>query len=115
MYCARCGAGLQGHFKFCSHCGASATDARKTEAGATRLSRAREGKKIAGVCAGVARYLDMDVTLVRLVWVLITILPPLPGILAYIICWVVMPMEPLPAATPVAESPSNSGAGQPTG
>jgi phage shock protein PspC (stress-responsive transcriptional regulator) len=48
---------------------------------------------IAGVCAGVARHLDIDVTLVRIVWVLLTIFPPVPGIILYIIFWIVMPWD----------------------
>jgi phage shock protein PspC (stress-responsive transcriptional regulator) len=66
-----------------------------------RLSRPRNGKMIAGVCAGVARYLDIDVTLVRLLWILLTIFPHIPGIIAYVVCWIVMPRDQEPAP-PVA-------------
>jgi phage shock protein PspC (stress-responsive transcriptional regulator) len=67
------------------------------------LSRPREGKKIGGVCAGVARYLDLDVTLVRLCWIIITIFPPLPGIILYIICWIIMPLDPPPVQQTLGE------------
>jgi phage shock protein C len=60
------------------------------------LSRPREGRKIAGVCAGVARYFDIDVTLVRVLWILLVIFPPVPGILVYVVCWIVMPVDPAP-------------------
>jgi len=61
------------------------------------LSRVREGKKIAGVCGGVARYFDVDVTLVRVLWILLTIFPPLlPGIIAYLVCVIAMPQDPPP-------------------
>ena len=59
-----------------------------------RLVRARAGRKIAGVCAGFAEYFDLDVTLVRLVW-LITALMIGASLIAYLIAWIVMPEEPL--------------------
>jgi len=59
-----------------------------------KLTRPREGRRIAGVCAGVANYFDMDVTLVRILWILVTIFPPVPGIVAYIVCWIAMPNAP---------------------
>jgi len=55
--------------------------------------RIREGKRVAGVCGGIARYFDLDPTLVRVVWVLLTIFPPVPGIILYIVCWIVMPQD----------------------
>jgi phage shock protein PspC (stress-responsive transcriptional regulator) len=57
-----------------------------------RLLRPRDGIMIAGVCAGFARYLGLDVTLVRLAWVLLVPLGG-TGLLAYVICWVVIPQE----------------------
>jgi phage shock protein PspC (stress-responsive transcriptional regulator) len=39
----------------------------------------------------------MDVRLVRIIWILAAIFPPVPGIVAYIVCWVVMPADPLAA------------------
>jgi phage shock protein PspC (stress-responsive transcriptional regulator) len=47
-------------------------------------------RKIAGVCAGVADYFDMDPTIVRVVWLLATLIPG-PNILAYIILWIAVP------------------------
>lgn len=55
-----------------------------------KLVRPREGRKIAGVCQGVAQYLGIDVTVVRLLWVLAVVFCGC-GILAYIIAWVVIP------------------------
>lgn len=60
-----------------------------------RLQRSRTEKMIAGVCGGLAEYFDVDPTLVRLVWVFITLLAGV-GILLYLIMWVVMPLD-LPA------------------
>jgi phage shock protein C len=63
-----------------------------------RLVRPREGRKIAGVCLGFGEYFDLDVTLVRVVW-LITAFCTGVGFLGYLIAWIVMPEEPylLPA------------------
>ena len=57
-----------------------------------RLHRSRTEKMIAGVCGGLAEYLDMDPTLVRLVWVLVALLAG-TGILLYLILWVIMPLD----------------------
>jgi phage shock protein PspC (stress-responsive transcriptional regulator) len=56
-----------------------------------RLVRSRN-KMIAGVCAGIAEYFGWDVTLFRVVYVLVSILSvAFPGILVYLVCWIVMP------------------------
>ncbi len=57
-----------------------------------KLVRPREGRKLAGVCQGLANYLGIDVTVVRLLLVLAVIFCG-SGILAYIIAWIVMPEE----------------------
>jgi len=54
--------------------------------------RSVRNKKIAGVCGGFANYFGMDVTLVRVLW-LLTVLCVGTGILAYIVCWIIMPVE----------------------
>jgi phage shock protein C len=49
---------------------------------------------IAGVCAGIAEYLDLDVTLVRVAYVLLSCLSVgFPGVLIYLILWMVMPLD----------------------
>ena len=56
-----------------------------------RLTRSRN-KIIAGVCAGIAEYFDLDPTVVRVAYVLISVISvAFPGILAYIILMFVMP------------------------
>jgi phage shock protein C len=56
-----------------------------------RLTRSHN-KAIAGVCAGIAEYFGWDVTLFRIVFVLASILSvAFPGILVYVVLWVVMP------------------------
>jgi phage shock protein C len=61
-----------------------------------RLTRSRN-KAIAGVCAGIAEYFGWDVTLFRVVFVLASILSvAFPGILVYVVLWVVMPKPDSP-------------------
>ena len=50
-------------------------------------------KKICGVCSGIAKYLGLDPTLVRLIWALLIVCAG-TGLLAYIICAIVIPSEP---------------------
>ena len=58
-----------------------------------RLYRNSSSGRIAGVCAGIAEYLDADVTLVRLAWIVLSIVPGgfVGGIVAYIAAWAIMP------------------------
>ena len=56
-----------------------------------RLTRSHN-KMIAGVCAGIAEYFGWDVTLFRVVYVIVSIISvAFPGILVYLVLWVVMP------------------------
>ena len=59
-----------------------------------RLTRSATDKKLGGVCGGIAEYLDVDTTVVRLAWVLFTLFIG-AGILAYIIALLVMPNPPV--------------------
>jgi phage shock protein C len=67
-----------------------------------RLMRSRSHGKIAGVCAGLADYFDVDVVLVRVVWVILSIVPGavIGGVLAYLGAWLVMPETTEPAMVP---------------
>jgi phage shock protein C len=108
MYCTNCGRELEEAARYCSACGTARDPVRaSSDAGSEvkKLSRPREGKKIAGVCAGIARYLEIDVTLVRILWILVTIFPPVPGLVAYVVCWIAMPQDPKPASSPSAPVP----------
>ncbi|MCC8134667.1 MAG: PspC domain-containing protein [Tannerellaceae bacterium] len=55
-----------------------------------RLTRSKD-KMIAGVCGGIAEYLDADPTLIRVAYVLLTIMTAFSGIIAYLVLWIVMP------------------------
>ncbi len=58
-----------------------------------KLYKSKTDKKLDGVCAGIANYLGVDPTVIRLAWVLFSFLGG-SGVLAYIICAIVMPREP---------------------
>src|SRR5438270_11288614 len=94
MYCNYCGKSIQDDANVCAYCGTrvGGVVARK------RLVRPREGRKIAGVCLGVVEYFDLDVTIVRLVWLIASVVTGV-GLLSYPIAWIVMPESPskLPA------------------
>lgn len=59
------------------------------------LYRPRNNRMIAGVAAGLAERYGLPVWLVRLVWLLLFLPGGLPGIIPYLILWVLMPQEPL--------------------
>ena len=58
-----------------------------------KLYRSRKDKKICGVCAGLAQYLGMDPTVMRLIAVLLALFVG-GGLIAYIVCALVIPEEP---------------------
>jgi phage shock protein C len=92
MFCPQCGKEYSQRVNFCCHCGVAFT--APAFAHGKKLRRARPDKKIAGVCGGFANYFDLDVTLVRIVWLALAFLWGW-GIIGYIIAWIVMPQEPL--------------------
>jgi phage shock protein C len=103
MYCTQCGTQLEERHLYCFHCG------KPSKPGAARwpqrLTRSMEDKKIAGVCSGFARYFGVDVTLVRVLWIVAVILGG-TGLLAYVICWIVMPKgQPLPQIASAEPAP----------
>ncbi len=105
MFCPQCGKEYADKVKFCCQCGAAlfTTPPRPQK----KLALSRTDKKIAGVCGGFAEYLELDATLVRLIWVMLALLGGW-GLIGYAIAWLVMPEAPafepseatLPSATP---------------
>jgi phage shock protein PspC (stress-responsive transcriptional regulator) len=66
-----------------------------------RLTRSRSRGTIAGVCAGLADYIEVDVVLVRAAWIVFSIVPGcvIGGVLAYIAAWLLMPEGPQTVST----------------
>lgn len=58
-----------------------------------KLIRPRKGRVIAGVSLALANYFNVDVTLVRLIFVFLMLPGGFPGLLPYFICWIVIPSE----------------------
>jgi phage shock protein C len=59
------------------------------------LHRSRKHKMIAGVCGGIAEWLGWDPTVVRILYVVVSVLSvAFPGILVYVILWMLMPKGP---------------------
>lgn len=59
------------------------------------LQRSRKNKMIAGVCGGIAEWLGWDPTIVRILYVVVSVVSvAFPGILAYLVLWIIMPKAP---------------------
>lgn len=58
-----------------------------------KLYRVREGRKLCGVCLGVAEYLNIDVTVVRILWAVAALCGSV-GFWAYIVCAIILPDKP---------------------
>ena len=59
-----------------------------------RLYRSRKERMLGGVCGGLGEHIDVDPTIIRLIWVVITLLTIGTGLLVYIIAWIIIPEEP---------------------
>jgi phage shock protein C len=98
MTCPSCSKNIAIGSNYCYYCGA-----KQPESGAPglspvtgapkRLMRSSTDKKVAGVCAGLADYFDMDPTIIRVIWLLLIICAG-TGLLAYLILWIVLPIAP---------------------
>ncbi len=116
IYCSQCGKESVDDANFCSACG------RPLKAGATAYSqgnsagvfsgfsfrtlvRPRTGRKVAGVCQGLANHYGWDVTVVRIVMVLLAILGFPIGLIIYGLVWLIAPEEALalPSTTYVGQ------------
>ena len=106
MFCPQCGKPLSTGANFCSACGREIVP----QAGRfyqTRIVRPRFERLVAGVLAGIALYYGWDLTLVRILFVVIVCLTSGLAILAYLAAWILMPDAPY-ALPPVSASQGSS-------
>jgi phage shock protein C len=101
MNCRNCQREIAEYSNFCYFCGAR-QQARYPEGASKRLMRSSIDRKIGGVCGGIAEYLEIDSTLVRIIWVLLVLMPVpiVPAFLGYFVAWMVMPLAPWPVSYP---------------
>jgi len=99
MFCTRCGSELRETDRFCSQCGTNIAAPHAAPQGSYApprpLARIMYQKKIAGVCAGFARYFDCDVTLMRVIWLIMAFATGV-GFIAYVVAWIIMTKEYTP-------------------
>jgi phage shock protein C len=91
MYCTKCGSELREADRFCSGCG-SQTAAYEQPQAHRALMLDKRNKKVAGVCAGFARYFGMDLVLMRVLWLCIALCTGV-GFIAYLAAWIVIPSD----------------------
>ncbi|MGC9778549.1 MAG: PspC domain-containing protein [Candidatus Heimdallarchaeota archaeon] len=108
LYCPSCGAVNEEFAEFCANCGESLAKARdrkaenekakqeKTSEGAKekKLYRSRSNKMVTGLSAGLAKYLDLDVDLVRILWLIAFVVSGGVVLVVYLIMAMAIPLEP---------------------
>ena len=108
MNCTRCQREIAENSNFCYFCGAKQSAAGlppKPAGPPRRLTRSTRDRMLGGVLGGFAEYTDADLTLVRLIFVLVTIFTGIfPGLLAYIVAWMVIPEASAQASSSDAPS-----------
>jgi phage shock protein C len=96
MYCSHCGKQVVPGSNFCSNCGAACTPAGQDSSPlrSAKIVRPRHPRAIAGVCSGFALHFGWDLTLVRVLTVVFTLITSGVGLLVYVAAWVLMPDAP---------------------
>jgi phage shock protein C len=87
----RCSKEIDVDSVFCRHCGAALHATGQPR----RLTRRPSDGKLGGVCAGIAGYLDTDPTVVRLAWMILSVVPGfvIGGLIAYAAAWMLLPVD----------------------
>lgn len=75
----------------CRHCGSYLEP--RGRAGVEEWMRSEEGRMVAGVCAGLARRFEISVTVIRLAFVVASLLGFGTALILYVVLWIVMPLE----------------------
>ena len=106
MICSYCHRDIVDLSNFCAYCGGR----QRPTAFRRRLMRSTVDSKLGGVCGGIGEYFDVDSTMVRLLWIVLSVVPGmlLGGVLAYVLAWAIVPKAPLTApgaaAAPIEHS-----------
>ena len=89
IFCSQCGREIAESSNYCSLCGAH----QRTAASFKRLTLSASDSKLAGVCGGIADYMGVDATIVRLIWLILSVFPGgiVGGVVAYLVAWIVIP------------------------
>jgi phage shock protein C len=92
MICRHCQSEIADQSNYCNRCGA-----RQLPVGGHRqLMRSRTDARLGGVCGGLGEYFDVDPTLVRVLWMVLSVVPGclVGGIIAYVALWIIIPRAP---------------------
>jgi phage shock protein PspC (stress-responsive transcriptional regulator) len=73
-----------------------------------RLYRSKKERMLGGVCAGLGEHLDIDPTVIRLIWAVVTVLSFGTGIIVYILAWILIPEEDTAGSAPQSQNPGES-------
>jgi len=103
MFCLHCGGEIADSSKYCASCGAR----QRQMTSYKKLTLSSTDSKIAGVCGGIAEYLNVDPTVVRLIWLALSIVPGgiVGGLVAYLVAWIIIPKAHASASTAADVSP----------
>ncbi len=109
MICYNCQKEIVDGARYCQFCGAAQKPITPPPPPPPKpLRRSRKHKMIAGVCAGMAEHFGVDMVLVRLVWALVILFGGgFPGVVAYIVCWLVIPYAEDEAPAPAPTAPAS--------
>jgi phage shock protein C len=66
---------------------------KKNQKGPKRLYRSKKESIFGGVCGGIGEYVNADPTIIRLLWIILTILSGGLGILVYLVAWIITPQK----------------------
>jgi phage shock protein PspC (stress-responsive transcriptional regulator) len=107
MICPSCQKEITDNSRFCYLCGAQliaqAAHLAAPDGGPRRFYRSASDRRLGGVCSGMARYFDTDVSLVRIVTALLIFFSGIvPGLFLYLLAWLVVPIEPEYGGVPPA-------------
>jgi phage shock protein C len=112
MFCTQCGNQVDLTSRFCPSCGAPVNASAPPppppgyQPTAPRITRPRQNRMIAGVCAAFAEHYGWDLNLVRILTAVVTFFSGGTGVLVYLIAWVIIPEAPYALTAKSTASPS---------